>query len=273
MVIVAKHSIAKKVVRDLPIIYQDEDIIAIDKPSGLLSVASDKEKGKTAYRLVSTYLASFNKKDRPYLVHRLDEDTSGVLIFAKNRKTQTALQNSWQDIVTKRGYYAIVEGEMEKEADTFKDYLTQNQFNLVFVTKNRSIGKLATTSYKVVTYKKPYSLLDINISSGRKNQIRVQLGYRGHYVVGDDKYGEPSNPIGRLGLHAYQLTFTNPLNGKKYDLVSPMPSVFKTLMFSKGEAKINSNKEKLKKDSHETRAEIKIKKGRKRAESRNWKRK
>ena len=231
VVTISKNRIAKHERKDLPIIYEDEDIIAINKPSGLLSVATDREKGRTAYRLISDYVAAFNPKARVYVVHRLDEDTSGVLIFAKSFAVREALQNHWQEIVETRAYYAIVEGKMEKDEAVLQDYLMQNDLHLVFVTKNKKEGKLSTTAYKVISYKEPYSLLDVHISSGRKNQIRVQLGSRGHYVIGDDKYGEPSDPLKRLGLHAYQLTFTNPLNGKRYDFVTPMPEPFKKLFF------------------------------------------
>lgn len=231
VVTVSKNRIAKHERKDLPIIYEDEDIVVINKPSGLLSVATDREKGRTAYRLISDYVASTNPKARVYVVHRLDEDTSGVLVFAKKYEVREALQNHWQEIVETRAYYAIVEGKMEKDEDVFKDYLMQNDLHLVFVTKNKKEGKLSTTAYKVISYKEPYSLLDVHISSGRKNQIRVQLGSRGHYVIGDDKYGEPSDPLKRLGLHAYQLTFTNPLNKKRYDFVTPMPESFKKLFF------------------------------------------
>jgi len=231
VVTVSKNRIVKKERKDLPIIYEDEDIIVINKPSGLLSVATDREKGKTAYRLVSDYYAAFNPRNRVYVVHRLDEDTSGVLVFAKKYEVREALQNHWQEVVETRAYYAIVEGKMEQEEATLTDYLTQNDLHLVYVTKNKTIGKLSTTHYKVISYRNPYSLLDVHISSGRKNQIRVQLGSRGHHVIGDDKYGEPSDPINRLGLHAYQLTFTNPLNGKRYDFKTPMPESFKKLFF------------------------------------------
>ena len=231
VVTVSKNRIAKHERKDWPILYEDEDIIVINKPSGLLSVATDREKGKTAYRLVSDYVTQLNPKARVYVVHRLDEDTSGVLVFAKKYEVREALQNHWQEIVETRAYYAIVEGKMERDEAVLQDYLMQNDLHLVFVTKNKTAGKLSTTAYKVISYKEPYSLLDVHISSGRKNQIRVQLGSRGHYVVGDDKYGEPSDPLGRLGLHAYQLTFTNPLSGKRYDFITPMPDAFKSLFF------------------------------------------
>ncbi len=237
-VVVSRDRIARKNRHDIPILYEDEDIIAIDKPSGLLSVATEHEKGRTAYRMVSDYVTSKNHDARIFVVHRLDEDTSGVLVFAKNYEVREALQNNWQSIVTKRGYYAIVEGEDCSSSKHLEDYLMQDNFQLVYVTKNKTKGKLAVTDFAKIAAKGGYSLLDVNISSGRKNQIRVQLGNIGHYVIGDDKYGEPSDPLHRLGLHAYELEFTNPLNNKKYDIKSPMPESFKSLMFKDRSEKV-----------------------------------
>lgn len=267
MVSISKRGIRKKNVRDLPIIYEDEDLIVLDKPSGLLSVASDKERRKTAYRLVSDYWRAKCPKGRVFVVHRLDEDTSGVLVFAKNIETREALQKHWQEVVTRRSYYAIVEGKMEKEEDTFKDYLDQNKLNLVYVTNDRSKGKLAITSYRVMAYKAPYSLLDVEIDTGRKNQIRVQLGKRGHFVVGDDKYGEPSNPLNRLCLHAYQLNFTNPKSGQRYQFNSPMPSSFLVLM---GKKKADKPVKEAPSPARDTRAATKIKVGKKRAQKKQF---
>ena len=261
VVTISKTPLAKHNRKDLPIIYEDEDIIAINKPSGLLSVATDREKGRTAYRLISDYVASKNKKERIYVVHRLDEDTSGVLIFAKSNAVKNTLQNSWQEIVKDRGYYAIVEGQMAEKEGTFRDYLDENDLHLVYVTKNKAKGKLAITHYKEIVAKGGYSLLDVHIDSGRKNQIRVQLGSRGHFVVGDDKYGEPSNPLGRLGLHAYSLWFTNPYNGREYHFTADMPESFKALMFGKA-PKVKEGPKKFERD---TRSETRIKKGKARA--------
>ena len=228
-VIVSKTRISKKVRKDLPIIFENDELIAINKPSGLLSIASDREKGRTAYRMVSDYVQQKDKHNRIYVVHRLDEDTSGVLVFAKNPRTKEVLQKDWNDIVRKRGYYAIVEGKMEKDEDTFTDYLKENSLNLMYVTNDRKNGKKCVTHYKVMKSNKNYSLLDVDIDSGRKNQIRVQLGHRNHYVIGDDKYGQPSNPLKRLGLHAYNLTFVHPISKKVYEFKAPMPAEFEKL--------------------------------------------
>lgn len=261
VVTISKNRIAKHNRKDLPIIFEDEDIIAINKPSGLLSVATDKEKGRTAYRLISDYVSAKSPKNRIYVVHRLDEDTSGVLVFAKSNEVRTTLQNHWQEIVKDRGYYAIVEGKMEEKEGCLRDYLDQNDLHLVYVTKNKAKGKLSITNYKEMAVKGPYSLLDVHIDSGRKNQIRVQLGHRGHYVIGDDKYGEPSNPIGRLGLHAYSLRFTNPKTGKDYHFEVPMPEPFKKLMFGKGDPE----KKEQPKAERATRSQTKIAKGKRRS--------
>lgn len=269
VVTVSKRRITKRERKDLPILFEDQDIIAIDKPSGLLSVATEREKGKTAYRMVSDYLTQKDKKSRAFVVHRLDEDTSGVLIFAKNIETREALQNHWQEIVTKRYYYAVVEGEMEKKEDTLRDYLAQDNFQLIYVTKIKTKGKLAITSYKTIKEKAGFSLLDVALDSGRKNQIRVQLGNIGHYIVGDDKYGEPADPLKRLGLHAYELAFTNPLNGKKYDIKSNMPVEFKKMFFEGNyNLKVLSKavEAKQRKKMRDTRSETRIKKGKKRQE-------
>ncbi len=233
VVIVSKNRIAKRERKDLPIIYEDKELIVINKPSGLLSVASDNEKGRTAYRLVTDYIRQFDKHERIYVVHRLDEDTSGVLCFAKNEKIRDLLQKNWAEIVTKRGYYAIVEGVMEKEQDRFVDYLKENSLNLMYVSKTKSDAKKCITNYVLIKSNKNYSLLDIDIETGRKNQIRVQLGHRGHYVIGDDKYGEPSNPLNRLGLHSYCLSFIHPITKKTMKFVAPMPKEFKDFMHLK----------------------------------------
>lgn len=228
-VIVSKLRISKKTRANLPIIYEDDELIAINKPSGVLSIASDREKARTAYRMVNDYVQQKNKHNRIYVIHRLDEDTSGVLVFAKNPRMKETLQKNWNDIVKKRGYFAVVEGEMEKAEDTYIDYLKENSLNLMYVTNDKKNGKKCITNYKVIKYNKKYSLLDINIETGRKNQIRVQLGYRNHHVIGDDKYGEPSNPLKRLGLHAYELAFIHPINQKMMLFKAPMPEEFKKL--------------------------------------------
>lgn len=226
IVIISKEAIRRKIRSNLPIIYEDNEIIVINKPSGLLSIASDKEKGSTAYRVVTDYVQQKDKHNRIYVVHRLDEDTSGVLMFVKNQKLQEAFTNSWNELVSKRGYFAIVEGSMEKDSGTVTSYLKMNAQNMMYSSKKKGDGKLSITHYRVMKRNKDYSLLDIKIDSGRKNQIRVHMGDLGHYVIGDDKYGNPSNPLGRLGLHSYCLEITHPFTNKKMKFNAPIPEVF-----------------------------------------------
>ena len=229
VVIVSKTPIHKKTRSNLPIIFENDEMIVINKPSGLLSIASDKEKGSTAYRMLTDYVQQKDKHNRIFVVHRLDEDTSGVLMVAKNAKLQQALQDHWNEIVTKRGYYAIVEGQLKDKQGTIKSYLKKNSQNMMYSSKKAGDGQFAITHYKVIKEVEGYSLLDVHIDTGRKNQIRVHLGEMGHHVIGDDKYGEPSNPIKRLGLHAYELEFKHPFTGKIMKFTAPIPKEFKIL--------------------------------------------
>ena len=229
VVIISKTPIHKKTRSNLPIIFENEEFIVINKPSGLLSIASDKEKGSTVYRMLTDYVQQKDKHNRIYVVHRLDEDTSGVLMVAKNEKIRDLLQEKWNDLVSKRGYFAIVEGQMKEKQGTIKSYLKKNAQNMMYSSKKAGDGQLAITHYKVIKEIENYSLLDVNIDSGRKNQIRVHLGDLGHHVIGDDKYGNPSNPIKRLGLHAYELVLEHPVTHKVMKFNAPMPKEFKAL--------------------------------------------
>lgn len=228
--IVSKRPIRKKNRGDLPIIFEDDDVIVINKPFGLLSVASDKEKSSTAYRMITDYLQSKDRHARAFVVHRLDKETSGVLMFAKNEETRAALQDNWNDIVKKRGYYAVVEGLLEKKEDTITNYLKMNNLNLMYLSRPGRDAQKCITKYTIIKENRKYSLLDVNIMTGRKNQIRVTLGSLGHYVLGDDKYGEPENPINRLCLHAYELDLVNPLTKKTYKFKADMPKEFSGLL-------------------------------------------
>ena len=209
------------------VVYEDEDIIVIDKPAGLLSIASDNEKVETAYRLVLDYLKNSNPKNRVYVTHRIDKETSGILMFTKNDKLREELQNSWNEIVTKRGYYALVEGKVEKNEDTIVNYLMETSTNVMYASNDKKHGKKAVTHYKVIKSSAKYSLLDVNIDSGRKNQIRVAMANIDHPIVGDDKYGNKNSAIKRLGLHAYELDIN--IKGKEFKFISKMPSVFNSV--------------------------------------------
>ena len=230
-VIISNSPIRKKTRSNLPIIYEDNDLIVINKPSKLLSVPSDNEKGSTAFRMVNDYLQQKDKHNRAFIVHRLDEDTSGVLMFAKNDRMARALTDgdNWNSLVKKRGYYAVVEGVLERKEGTIRSYLKKNSQNMMYSSKKKGDGQLAITDYKIIQENNQYSLADVDIKTGRKNQIRVHFGDLGHFIIGDDKYGEPSNPIKRLGLHAYELDIVHPFNNKLLKFKAPMPKEFLSL--------------------------------------------
>ena len=219
--------IREKVAKNIDIIYEDKDIIVINKPSGLLTVATEKEKNKTAYHLVMEYLKKKNKNNRIFVIHRLDKDTSGIIMFAKNERAKHLYQDNWNDIVKKRCYYAVIDGKMENKEGTIKSYLKENG-NMVYSVKDRS-GKLAVTEYKVLKERKNISLLDINLKTGRKNQIRVHMKENKTPILGDLKYGEKSKLINRLALHAYKLELINPVTKKLLIFEASMPNEIKTL--------------------------------------------
>ena len=219
--------IREKVAKNIDIIYEDKDIIVINKPSGLLTVATEKEKNKTAYHLVMEYLKKKNKNNRIFIIHRLDKDTSGIIMFAKNERAKHLYQDNWNDIVKKRCYYAVIDGKMENKEGTIKSYLKENG-NMVYSVKDRS-GKLAITEYKVLKERKNISLLDINLKTGRKNQIRVHMKENKTPILGDLKYGEKSKLINRLALHAYKLELINPVTKKLLTFEVNMPNEFKIL--------------------------------------------
>ena len=219
--------IREKVAKNIDIIYEDKDIIVINKPSGLLTVATEKEKNKTAYHLVMEYLKKKNKNNRIFIIHRLDKDTSGIIMFAKNERAKHLYQDNWNDIVKKRCYYAVIDGKMENKEGTIKSYLKENG-NMVYSVKDRS-GKIAITEYKVLKERKNISLLDINLKTGRKNQIRVHMKENKTPILGDLKYGEKSKLINRLALHAYKLELINPVTKKLLTFEINMPNEFKML--------------------------------------------
>ena len=213
----------------LDIIYEDEYLIAIDKPYGLLSIGTDNDKVNTAYYLLSEYYKKQNKNNKIFVVHRLDKDTSGVLLFAKNDKVKNLMQNNWDELVTTRGYIAVVEG-VTPLSGTIKNWLKENQVKKVYSSNKKDDGKLAITHYKVIKANTEYSMLEVYLDTGRKNQIRVHMQDLGHPIIGDKKYGSLLNPIKRLGLHAHILEFTHPITNKKITIKSKTPKQFNSLV-------------------------------------------
>ena len=213
------------VVNDIEIVYEDSDMIAINKPQGLLSIATLKEKDKTAYNLVSNYVKQRGAFHKIFVVHRLDRDTSGVLLFAKNEKTKSVLQDNWNDIVRLRGYIALVEGNT-LESGTIRNYLRESETQMVYATNKKDEGKEAITHYKKIKSNKEYSLLEVFIDTGRKNQIRVHMSDLGHPIIGDKKYGSTKSPLNRLGLHAHVLEFEHPITKKVMHFEAKVPKKF-----------------------------------------------
>ena len=207
------------------ILYEDDDLIVIEKEAGLLSIASHDEKQMTAYRQVTNYVRNVHPRNRIFVVHRLDRDTSGVMLFAKSKEVQQTLQNSWQETVQERAYVALVEGTVKKDG-TVTSWLTESKTFMVYSSPHDNGGKKAITHYKVLQSNRNFSLLQVNLDTGRKNQIRVHMSDIGHPVVGDKKYGSRNNSIGRLGLHAHAIAFTHPTSGEKLRFESKVPAVF-----------------------------------------------
>ncbi len=219
--------IRKQKATPLEILYEDKDMIVINKPCGLLSEQTNQEKEKTAYYMVKQYLMS--KKEDVYLVHRLDQYTSGVLMFVKNKKLYDLLTHHWNKYVYKRGYIAIVEGQMKKPSGTIDNYLAESKTQNVYVTSQKN-GKRAITHYKQIKTCKQCSMLEINLDTGRKNQIRVHLSSLHHPIIGDQKYGSKTNPIKRLGLHAHVFAFRHPITLEKMEFHAQIPDSFEKLM-------------------------------------------
>ncbi len=222
--------------KKLDIIYEDKEILVVNKPSGILTVSTPKEKEKTLFHEVSDYVKKSNPKAKVFIVHRLDKDTSGIVVFAKNQNIKYAYQNAWDNLVLKRGYTAVVDGVLEKKTGVIKSYLKETKTLLVYSSNDKRNGKLAITNYDVVKENKRYSMLSIDIKTGRKNQIRVHMKDINHPILGDKKYGNKKSPVNRLMLHAGELVIINPKTKKKMTFVSEIPKSFE-LLFNEGKMK------------------------------------
>ncbi len=202
--------------KKLDILYEDKDIIVVSKSVHLLTISTLKEKENTLYYQVSTYLKKQNKNNKVFIVHRLDKDTSGIVVFAKNIKAKNILQDNWANV--KREYIALVRGNMPSKG-IIKSYLKETTTNYVYSSKT---GKEAITEYEKIRNNKLYSLLKINIKTGRKHQIRVQLNDLGYPIVGDRIYNKKDKEK-RLCLHAYYIAFNHPITNKLIEITTPPP--------------------------------------------------
>jgi RluA family pseudouridine synthase len=213
----------------LRVIYEDDELIAVDKPAGLLSIATENEKAETAYRLITDYVRLSSPGNRIFVVHRLDRDTSGVLLAAKNEKLKHALQDNWNELVKTRGYTAVAEGKFSEKHGTVRSFLKETATHFMYSGGRAGDGQEAVTNFDVTKESATYSQVKVTLDTGRKNQIRVHLSELGHPVAGDKKYGAKTDPLGRLCLHAGLLELTHPYSGKLLILKSDMPKSFMTL--------------------------------------------
>lgn len=211
------------------ILFEDDHIIVVNKPSGLLTIATAKEKEKTLYHIVREYLVSKDKNARVFIVHRLDKDTSGVVVLAKDEKTKNKLQENWNEYVSLREYVAVVHGRLNKESDRIVQKLKETKTNLVYVSRDND-GKEAITNYKVIKENNDYSMVSITLETGRKNQIRVAFNTLHHPIVGDKKYSTIKDNESRLFLHANRLKMYYPEIRKDILFETSTPNEFKKIM-------------------------------------------
>ncbi|MBP2000508.1 23S rRNA pseudouridine1911/1915/1917 synthase [Paenibacillus shirakamiensis] len=210
----------------MKIMFEDDDIIVIQKEHGLLSVATGQENEITAYRQLMAHVRAEDEKARIFIVHRLDRDTSGVMLFAKKESIQQKLQNAWQDMVKERSYVALVDGEVKKQEGTVRSWLKESATLKMYSSPHPNDGLLAITHYRKLQGDKFFTLLEVNLETGRKNQIRVHMEEIGHPVAGDKKYGSKSKLLGRLGLHARVLAFEHPTTGIVMRFDTDIPKIF-----------------------------------------------
>lgn len=218
--------INKKNTSTLTIIYEDNNIIVVDKPSKLLTISNKNEKENTLYRMVSDYLKKDKKK--VFIIHRLDFDTSGVIMFAKNEKIQKLYQDNWNNLAKTREYTAVVEGITNNKGH-IESYLKQTKTLLVYSSKSND-GYFAVTDYERISNNNKYSMVKIHISTGRRNQIRCHMYDIKHPILGDTRYKAKSNPINRLALHANKLIITDPITKKEFTFISNIPLEFYNLV-------------------------------------------
>jgi RluA family pseudouridine synthase len=212
-----------RLAKGLAILYEDREILVVDKPAGLLAVGTGAGKSLTAHSILTNYVrkGSARSRDRVFIVHRLDRDTSGVLLFAKTEAAKQFLQSHWDE--TRKKYLAVVHGKPRKQSDTIRSYLAENKAQVVYSTSDPAKGKLAQTAYKVLRQTKAFALLEVELLTGRKNQIRVHLADIGHPIVGDRKYGRADDNYSRMALHAESIAFKHPQSDVELTFSAKIP--------------------------------------------------
>jgi len=225
-----KHATRKHLPRGLELLYEDRDILVVDKPAGLLTVRTETNKFKTAEYILTDYVRKGSLKSwkRIFVVHRLDQWTSGVMIFAKSEEVMSFLKAQWGD--TEKKYIAVVYGHLAKKEGMITSYLVEDKAHDVYSTTDATKGKLARTAYKLIKETKRFSLLEVHLLTGRKNQIRVHMADEKHPIVGDRKYGKITDGYERLALHSKSISFKHPTSGEPVTFEAKVPNYFNKLI-------------------------------------------
>jgi len=221
---------AKYQPKGIRVLHEDKDIIVVEKPGGLLTMGTERDKTRTVHSILNDYVRKGDprSRNRVYIVHRLDRETSGILLFARSEASKTFLQEDWQN--TDKYYLTIVHGSLAAKTGTISSYLAENSAFSVYSTPDPSTGKFSQTEYAVLKEFKGLTLLEIHLLTGRKHQIRVHLSEKGHPVVGDKKYGKGNDAYGTLALHARSLSFTHPVSRKRLTFTTAIPDFFSRLV-------------------------------------------
>ncbi|MDE6536794.1 MAG: RluA family pseudouridine synthase [Muribaculaceae bacterium] len=215
----------------IEIVYEDDDVIVINKGYGLLSVAAQNAKKEAnAYDIIRNYVKEVDPRNKLFIVHRLDRDTSGLMMFAKSAESQEVLRHNWNNVILERLYVAVLEGNLEQENGYVKSRLAENSQFVVYSTENPEEGRVAVTHYKVLDRGNNLTLAQFSLDTGRKNQIRVHASDLGHPISGDKKYGAKKSPLHRLALHAQTLRFAHPITKKDMHFTTPIPQKFRDVL-------------------------------------------
>lgn len=214
----------------LRLVYEDPYLLVVEKKEGLLSVSTTLQKERTAHHLLTDYVRRSRPHARVYVVHRLDRETSGLMMYAKDEQTWHTLREQWHDIVTDRRYVAVVSGSMQPPAGTIESWLLDKRLYVASTPYEVEGSKFAITHYRTLRSDDTYSLLELQLETGRKNQIRVHVAQKGHPIVGDARYGSTDDPLGRMCLHAFKLCFYHPATGELMQFETPYPPEFKRLV-------------------------------------------
>lgn len=214
--------------RYVKIVYEDKWLVVVEKNIGILSMAAGHS-SLNVKSVLDDYFLKSRQKCRAHVVHRLDRDTSGLMVYAKDIETEQILEHNWHQIVYDRRYVAVVSGEMEQDNGTIANWLKDNKAYITYSSPTDNGGKYAVTHFQVLNRTTEHSLVEYKLETGRKNQIRVHSADMGHPVCGDVKYGNGDNPLHRLCLHAYMLCFTHPVTGEPMEFSTPIPTAFRSL--------------------------------------------